>query len=70
VSWKTGRHLESRPVREIAQAPLAAFDPIRAFSWQRGQRHRPGLEFLVSTGRHHGFESLEGFSDGIIPHAR
>jgi len=34
-------------------------DPIRCFSWQRGQRHRPGLQFLVSTGRHHGAESLE-----------
>jgi hypothetical protein len=33
--------------------------PIRGFSWRRGQRHRPGLEFLVSTGRHHGAESLE-----------
>ena len=39
--------------------PLAGGDPIRAFSWRRGQRHRPGLEYLVSTGRHHGFESLE-----------
>jgi hypothetical protein len=39
--------------------PLAGADPIRAFSWRRGQRHRPGLEYLVSTGRHHGFESLE-----------
>ena len=34
-------------------------DPIRGFSWQRGQRHRPGLEFMVSTGRLHGAESLE-----------
>jgi len=33
--------------------------PWRHFSWRAGQRHRPGLEFLVSTGRHHGFESLE-----------
>ena len=39
--------------------PLAGADPIRVFSWRRGQRHRPGLEYMVSTGRHHGFESLE-----------
>lgn len=32
---------------------------MRWFSWQRAQRHRPGLQFLVSTGRHHGAESLE-----------
>lgn len=59
VSWKIGRRTDSRAVRELAQAPLAGADPIRAFSWRRGQRHRPGLEYLVSTGRHHGFESLE-----------
>lgn len=40
----------SRPgLRAVASFHLA--DP--------GQRHRPGLQFLVSTGRHHGFESLE-----------
>jgi hypothetical protein len=59
VCWKAGQRLESRPVREVAQAPLTGVDPIRAFSWRRSQRHRPGLEYLVSTGRHHGFESLE-----------
>lgn len=32
--------------------------PVRRFSWRTGQRHRPGLECLVSTGRQHGFESL------------
>jgi hypothetical protein len=59
VSWKAGQRAESRSVRELARMPLAGADPIRAFSWRRGQRHRPGLEYLVSTGRHHGFESLE-----------
>ena len=59
VSWKIGKRTESWAVREVAQAPLAGADPIRAFSWRRGQRHRPGLEYLVSTGRHHGFESLD-----------
>jgi len=33
--------------------------PWRHFTWRTGQRHRPGLQFMVSTGRHHGFESLE-----------
>jgi hypothetical protein len=59
VSWKAGQRAESRSVRELVRLPLAGADPIRAFSWRRGQRHRPGLEYLVSTGRHHGFESLE-----------
>ena len=38
---------------------MAGFSPVRRFSWRQRQRHRPGLEFMVSTGRLHGFESLE-----------
>jgi hypothetical protein len=38
--------------------PLAGSEPVRRFTWRPRQRHRPGLQFLVSTGRHHGFESL------------
>ncbi len=59
VSWRSGRALDSCSVWDLAQSPVTGADPIRGFSWRRGQRHRPGLEFLVSTGRHHGFESLE-----------
>ncbi|MFF8847355.1 TnsA-like heteromeric transposase endonuclease subunit [Streptomyces sp. NPDC015127] len=33
--------------------------PVRRFTWRTGQWHRPGLEYLVSTQRHHGFESHE-----------
>ncbi|WP_231905011.1 MULTISPECIES: hypothetical protein [Streptomycetaceae] len=32
--------------------------PVQRFAWRIGQRHRPGPECLVSTGRQHGFESL------------
>jgi hypothetical protein len=39
--------------------PVTGCEPIRRFAWGRGQRHRPGLQYLVSTGRHHAFESLE-----------
>ncbi|MDQ7907607.1 TnsA-like heteromeric transposase endonuclease subunit [Phytohabitans sp. ZYX-F-186] len=46
------------PVRALDSMPVAGCEPVRRFSWRRGQRHRPGLQFLVSTGRHHGFESL------------
>ncbi|MFD6068668.1 TnsA-like heteromeric transposase endonuclease subunit [Amycolatopsis lurida] len=46
------------PVRDLASLPLVGREPMRRFSWSRAQRHRPGLEFLVSTGRLHGFESL------------
>ncbi|MFG2006647.1 TnsA-like heteromeric transposase endonuclease subunit [Spirillospora sp. NPDC048911] len=38
---------------------VEAAGSVRWFSWRRTQRHRPGLQYLVSTGRQHGFESLE-----------
>lgn len=59
VSWRTGGDQVSCSVWELTQTPLVDSDPIRWFSWRRGQHHRPGLQFLVSTGRHHGTESLE-----------
>ena len=46
------------PVGDLASAPLAVCEPVRRFGWHPRQRHRPGLQFMVSTGRHHGFESL------------
>jgi len=46
-------------VRELSRMPGLGGDPVRWFSWQRGQGHRPGLQYLVSTGRHHGAESME-----------
>ncbi|MGH3948989.1 MAG: hypothetical protein ACRDSE_07685 [Pseudonocardiaceae bacterium] len=45
--------------RDLGCLPVAGCEPVRRFSWRRTQRHRAGLQFLVSTGRHHGFESLE-----------
>ncbi|MBT2449659.1 TnsA-like heteromeric transposase endonuclease subunit [Streptomyces sp. ISL-43] len=47
------------PVADLAAAPVARLGPMRGFTWRRDQRHRPGLEYMVSTGRLHGFESLE-----------
>lgn len=32
-------------------------DPWRHMAWRTAQRNRPGLEYLVSTGRHHAYES-------------
>lgn len=46
-------------VGDLNSMPSAGCEPVRQFSWRRGQRHRCGLQFLVSTGRHHGFESLQ-----------
>lgn len=46
------------PLRELASVPLRSVRPVRGFTWRRSQRNRAGLQYLVSTGLHHGFESL------------
>jgi hypothetical protein len=46
-------------VRDLSRMPGTDGGPVRWFSWQRAQGHRPGLQYLVSTGRHHGAESME-----------
>jgi len=59
ATWRYAGDEVVSPVRDLGSMPVAGCEPMRRFSWRRGQRHRPGLQFLVSTGRHHGFESLE-----------
>jgi hypothetical protein len=59
TSWRRSGVEVVCPVRELGAMPLTGTEPVRRFAWQPRQRHRPGLQFLVSTGRHHGFESLE-----------
>jgi hypothetical protein len=58
ATWRLSGTAVVCPVRDLAAAPSAGSQPVRRFSWRTGQRHRPGLQYLVSTGRHHGFESL------------
>lgn len=57
--WKFDGEVVACPVRDLSAVPLLGSQPVRRFSWRARQRHRPGLQFMVSTGRHHGFESLE-----------
>jgi hypothetical protein len=56
--WQVAGEEVVVPVGHLGSAPLAVCEPVRRFGWHPRQRHRPGLQFLVSTGRHHGFESL------------
>ncbi|WP_256220777.1 TnsA-like heteromeric transposase endonuclease subunit [Streptomyces sp. CC53] len=46
-------------MRNLAEVEVFRSRPVRRFTWRPGQWHRPGLEYLVSTDRHHGFESFE-----------
>jgi hypothetical protein len=61
--WSAELRLDGReascPVEHLAFAPFDSVAAVRGFSWRRGQRHRPGLQYAVSTGRLHGFESLQ-----------
>jgi hypothetical protein len=59
ATWQIPGGDEVSLVRDLGSAPVAGCEPVRRFSWGRRQRHRPGLEFMVWTGRVHGFESLE-----------
>lgn len=59
--WTTTWKVTNTPVvclvRDLASFPVQGTQPVRRFSWRTSQHHRPGLQYLVSTGRHHGFES-------------
>ncbi|MFG3602641.1 TnsA-like heteromeric transposase endonuclease subunit [Micromonospora chersina] len=58
ATWRSAGSEVVCPVSDLAAGQLAGREPVRRFAWQTRQRHRPGLQYLVSTGRHHGFESL------------
>jgi hypothetical protein len=52
-------HRHRHYLRDLGLVAAGGCVPWRHFTWRTGQRHRPGLQYLVSTGRHHGFEGLE-----------
>lgn len=56
---RLGDEETSYPVEQFAFQQPDRWSAVRAFLWRRGQRHRPGLQYMVSTGRLHGFESLQ-----------
>jgi hypothetical protein len=58
ASWRLPGAQVVCAVRDLASMQVRGAEPVRRFTWRADQRHRPGLQFLVSTGRHHGFESL------------
>ncbi|MFF2778973.1 TnsA-like heteromeric transposase endonuclease subunit [Streptomyces sp. NPDC058052] len=59
ATWRYAGGEVTSTVADLAAAPVTRLGPMRGFTWRRDQRHRPGLEYMVSTGRLHGFESLE-----------
>jgi hypothetical protein len=59
AAWRTSGGELACAARDLGEVPVAGCVPVRRFTWRQRQRHRPGLQFMVSTGRLHGFESLE-----------
>ncbi|MEV6384668.1 hypothetical protein AB0M31_35285 [Streptomyces sp. NPDC051773] len=59
ATWRYAGDKVTCLLDDLAAVPRSGLGPVRGFTWRRDQRHRPGLEYLVSTGRQHGFESLE-----------
>jgi hypothetical protein len=59
ATWRASGGEVAGAVRDLGEVPVAGLVPVRRFTWRQRQRHRPGLQFMVSTGRLHGFESLE-----------
>ncbi|MFI8256061.1 TnsA-like heteromeric transposase endonuclease subunit [Streptomyces filamentosus] len=59
ATWRYAGGEVTSAVADLAAVPVTRLGPMRGFTWRRDQRHRPGLEYMVSTGRLHGFESLE-----------
>ncbi|MGW2335808.1 TnsA-like heteromeric transposase endonuclease subunit [Streptomyces sp. NPDC001685] len=59
ATWRMGRMPVTCSVRNLAEVEVFRSQPVRRFTWRTGQWHRPGLEYLVRTDRHHGFESFE-----------
>ncbi|WP_392872711.1 TnsA-like heteromeric transposase endonuclease subunit [Streptomyces sp. LN499] len=57
--WKFGRTPVASPVRDLGRLDIGRSAPVRRFTWRTDQFHRPGLEYLMATDRHHGFESHE-----------
>ncbi|WP_107416689.1 TnsA-like heteromeric transposase endonuclease subunit [Streptomyces sp. CC53] len=60
TTWKFGRDAaDMYSVRDLNEVDVSRTAPVRRFTWRTDQHHRPGLEYMVSTRRHHGFESFE-----------
>ena len=59
AEWRINGTELACPVGDLASVPVSQAAPVRHFSFATRQRHRPGLEYVASTGTMHGFESIE-----------
>jgi hypothetical protein len=59
VTTRQGKDAVTVSATARGDALFDTADPWRHMTWRTGQRNRPGLEYLVSTGRHHAYESQQ-----------
>jgi hypothetical protein len=60
TTWKYGCNTSAIcPVQDLNEVDFSRTVPVRRFTWRTDQEHRPGLEYMMATDRHHGFESFE-----------
>ncbi|MEU1596882.1 TnsA-like heteromeric transposase endonuclease subunit [Streptomyces sp. NPDC005708] len=58
TTWMVQDGKVTWPLRNVGSVPVRWSGQVRRFTWHARQKHRPGLQFMLSTGRLHGFESL------------
>lgn len=49
TDWRLDGTDVSCPVRDLVAVPLAVAEPVRRFGWRTRQRHRPGLQFMMTA---------------------
>lgn len=57
VAWRTTSGEVVAPASELGAMPSAGLQLMRQFTWSKKQQHRPSLEYMGVTTRHHGAES-------------
>lgn len=50
VTWRHAGGDVISLVRDLGSMPVASCQPVRRFSWRRGQRHRSGLQLQRANG--------------------
>jgi hypothetical protein len=57
AAWRVAGRDVTCAVADMGGFPQPGCEPVRHFTWATCQRHRPGLQNMIATGRLHGFES-------------
>ena len=59
VTTRQGDQAVTFSATDLDDSLFDTANPWRHMAWRTRQKNRPGLEFMVSTGRHHAYESQQ-----------